>query len=538
MAQIYASEQDNVEEGAFSSSTSSSLSKHLTLNKSSHQSLPELALLLPEQSAIQANLILESSILNATLNQLIEDNNDDVLISAILDKLVVFNRFVMPAKTRQNILELYHNAVLPLMHNWQARVTQLAPLSHADYLKSVYALASLIDELAIAYKILLMEAYENGSHPKSTEPFLLAISRAAEYSSLYILHSYSFLRTAPTEKLQTLHQLYLCCEAAKVLDIKISAKEDQIPLAFSTLYNQTILISIADPSRLSKMDILKFHQLMAPYTTKIKISSLTNKQKQSDDEALAVGHFIIDTASNNIPAALETASTETRKLPQSRLFNTHAVLTAIEAIFQQAANSIENDVYSAEILLLKKVAPHLNTSYQRQFERFTCKDKVHVNLIKGFNDIHQALQTDKSNQDNTWNIHNRGIGGIMVSAKAINNHQLDVGDFYGVFEDQQPPLLALVRWLRIDDDHNVAMGLELHRGHPVAVTATVENDTEKLPFLLLRDEKQADTLIATRELINTDQVLQLTEGDKTYIILIDTLIDNSLNYDHFRFTVV
>ncbi|PHS25262.1 MAG: hypothetical protein COA83_06130 [Methylophaga sp.] len=515
----------------------SSISKRLTRKQSSHRDLPTINLSLPEQTEIQSDLILDSIELKQTLQLLLAGRDDDALVSSILSNLIPLNRFIIPSKTRQILLEIYRQSTFQLMRSWEARVNILEGLSQDDYLKSIQALALLIDELAIGYKILLVEAYDQGSHPKSKEPFLLAINRVAEYSSLTILHSYCFLRNTQAASINTLHQLYLCCESAKVLDTKVSTKDDRASLSFSSIYKQIILTSIADPFRLTKVDVLKLYRLMAKYTQKITIDVPSEDQKQPRKDTLMGGLFCLDLASNTLPISLDRIKSEERSLPNIRILNTHSALTAIERIFHLAASSLDDAVYSSEIQLLKKVIPHLNNSYERQFKRIQSADNIKIKLIKDLEYIQNALYINSDDIGNDWNIHNRGLGGMMLSNKNIPYSHLDVGDFYGVFEADKSASLALVRWLRVTDN-GVEMGLELLHGEPLAIHFFLENEPEQIPALLLRNKKQADTLIAPKGLLNIDEAIELTENDKTYIISIDTLIDNSFNYDHFSFTTI
>lgn len=513
------------------------MSKRLTRKQSSHRDLPTINFVLPEQTEIQSDLILNPIELKQALELLVASNDNDVLISSVLSNLRPLNHFIIPSKTRQVLLEIYRKSTFQLMRSWEAKVNTLEELSQDDYLKSVHALALLIDELTIGYKILLIEAYDQGSHPKSKEAFLLAINRVAEYSSLSILHSYCFLRSTQAASINTLHQLYLCCEAAKVLDTKVSTKDDQASLSFSSIYNQIILTSIADPFRLTKVDILKLYRLMAKYTQKITIDLLSEEQKQADKDTLMGGLFCLDLTSDSLPTSLEKMNSEERGLPSLRILNTHLALTAIERIFQLAASSIDDTVYSSEIQLLKKVIPHLNNSYERQFKRAQSKDDIHVKLISGLENIQNALCSSPNDLGNDWNVHNRGLGGMMLSNQNIQYSHLEVGDFYGIFEDKKSASLATVRWLRLNDN-TVEMGIELFLGEPLAIHFFLENELTQIPALLLRNKKQADTLLAPKGLLNLDEALELTENDKTYIISIDTLINDSFNYDHFSFTAI
>jgi hypothetical protein len=534
LQEIYAAENTVTEE---KDSILSAVSKRLTRRQSSHRDLPTLNLTLPDQTEIQADLILDPIELKQSLKLLIANRDDDALISSVLSNLIPLNRFIIPSKTRQVLLEIYRKSTFQLMRSWEAKVNALDELSHDDYLKSAQALAMLIDELTIGYKILLMEAYEQGSHPKSKEPFLLAINRVAEYSSLYILHSCCFLRSTQAASTNTLHQLYLCCEAAKVLDIKVSTKDDQASLSFSSIYNQIILTCIADPFRLTKVDILKLYRLMAKYTQKITIDLLSEDQKHPHKDSLMGGLFCLDLSSDRLPTSLDRMTSKERSVPDARILDTHLALTAIERIFQLAASSIDDNVYSSEIQLLKKVIPHLNNSYERQFKRTQSDDGLQIKLVKDLEDIHSALQSNPQDVGNYWNINNSGLGGMMVSNQNILYSHLDVGDFYGVFEDKKPTSLALVRWLRLNDS-NVEMGIELLHGEPIFTHFFLEDDPKQIPALLLRNKKIPDTLIAPKGLLNIDEALELTENEKTYIISIDTLIDNSFNYDHFSFSTI
>ncbi|MBL1320366.1 MAG: hypothetical protein COA63_004805 [Methylophaga sp.] len=515
----------------------SAVSKRLTRRQSSHRDLPPINFALPEQTEIQADLILDPIELKQSLQLLLASRDDDALINSVLSNLIPLNRFIIPSKTRQVLLEIYRKSTFPLMRSWEAKVNALDGFSQDDYLKSVQALALLIDELTIGYKILLVEAFEQGSHPKSKEPFLLAINRVAEYSSLTILHSYCFLRRAQAAATNTLHQLYLCCEASKVLDTKVSTKDDQASLSFSSIYNQIILTCIADPFRLTKVDILKLYRLMAKYTQKIVIDLPSEDQKHPHKDSLMGGLFYLDLSGDHLPTSLDRMTNKERSLPDIRILDTHLALAAIERIFQLAASSIDDNVYSSEIQLLKKVIPHLNNSYERQFKRIQSDDDIQVKLVKDLEDIHSALQSSPQDVGNYWNIHNRGLGGMMVSDQNILYSHLDVGDFYGVFEDKKPTSLALIRWLRLNDS-NVVMGIELLHGEPHAVHFFLEDEPEQIPALLLRNKKQADTLIAPKGRLNIDEALELTENEKTYIISIDSLIDNSFNYDHFSFSAI
>jgi len=294
-----------------------------------------------------------------------------------------------------------------------------------------------------------------------------------------------------------------------------------------------MLMSIADPYRLSQNEILALYTLMGRYASKISIRPITSV----GDQTPTSGHFYLDCSSNRLPAPLIAIPTEKRRISHARLLDTEPVLKAIEIDLRaDTLPSLNHEIKTADISFLKKVTPQLNATYERQFERIPSVNNNQITLALGIPMISQGLTSGNTSQCSQWSIHNRGMGGMMVSCRDMDCFQLNIGDFVGVFEQDKLPSLAVIRWLHTDEKIT-RMGLESFSGIPITVKVTTET-SEVLSGLLLSNPKSLqfeNTLIVDQAIFHTSKRLQIKEKDGRYIITVDKLIEKSSTYEQFSF---
>lgn len=531
--------KDTAKSSLLFTSLSSGLSKHLIGTRSPAWNLPPLSLNLPIQNLVKPDTILELGLLKKWLED-ISKQNSVTMISAILGNIIPLNRTVIPMRTRLPLLDLYQKSITQLIFSRDITAIKLEMASLSSYIKSMRALMLLVEELSIGYKIIINEAYHQGERPNSNNFFLLAINRTAENISLSILLAYSYYRTPHTGAINTLHQLYLYCEASNTLEKIVSIKGISTSKPFYHIYNQIMLTSIADPFRLTKFEVFKLHSLMADYADKAEISPLINKHKNAPNEFLMTGYFCIDTTSDHIPTALAKTSIEKRRSPQARLLNTQPVVKAMEQLFQQAELPANRGMYDLDIKILQQVIPQINTSYDRQFHRLPNIKNRQINLASGVSAIHNCLNNNNFEYTDKWIIHNQSSAGMMASREVDDCHQLHIGDFIGIFDPHMSPSLAITRWLCTDHLGVTQIGLEIYPGLPVAVTARPKDGSEIIQGLLLpedRDIRQPSYLIVEKGGYSTNRILHITEGEKGYTISATSLIDNTFNYEQFRFKI-
>ena len=97
----------------------------------------------------------------------------------------------------------------------------------------------------------------------------------------------------------------------------------------------------------------------------------------------------------------------------------------------------------------------------------------------------------------------------------------------------------MIRWLRTDKN-TTHIGLELHSESPTAITFTADGGTEIYQGLLLaevEDSKQGQTLIVNKGIFSDNRIFRIKEGEKTYSIIADTLLNHTLHFEQFSFKV-
>ncbi len=520
-------------------SLSSNISKALTSKQSPAKDLPALTLYLPETNKAKPDTILDSALLKQWLDGLPE-NDDDKIISSILSNLSPLNRAVIPAKIRLALLDVYRQPISKLVFHRDMATIKREIESPAEFFKTVNALSLLLEELAIGYKIIINNAYQQGARPQSNDQFLIALNRATELNSLCILHAYRYYRSAPTNTMHELHQFYIYSEASETLHNSDSVKDIDIDTSVYQIYCQIILSGIADPYSLEKYDIFRLYNLMEKLTDKIEITPLSHKQKKATSEFLMSGNFCIDYTSDHLPTPLTKTATEKRALPQTRILNTQGVLLAIEQVFAKATKAAGPGSYDLDMQLLKKIIPQINTSYERKYHRLPSVKHRQINMANGVLSIHKGLNDDNLSAALEWTMINQGSGGMMASRDSEGCRQLNIGELMGIFEHKLPPKLTTIRWLHTNNNGTLQVGLDVHSDHPVAVSYTPEGETKLQRGLLLPDEndpKQAMTLIVNKGVYSTNRVFHIIEGPEEYTVSADKLIDNAFNYERFSFTI-
>lgn len=508
------------------------LSKHFKPKNKPANDLPTLNLSLPELDEIALDTILKPSQLQHWLTES-KNQDSDTFISAILGNLLPLNRSSISSHKRLELLELYRQAIHHLLFKHDPRYAGQNQTSHTHYLQTVHALNLLIKELSIGYQIIVNQAYQQGLRPQSDTFFLNAINRLAETTSLSILHAYHYYLSPPSEAVACLHQLYIYCEASDTLQTVPSSKLAPTSISFSHIYKQIMLTAIADPYRLTQAEIVDLYTLMGRYAENINIKTIA----KTTDNTMTSGHFYLDCGSDTLPTSFANISIEKQHILAARLLDTHAVLKAIEIDLNPNSDIvIQHEHKVPDLGFLKKITPQINATYQRQFERIPTVENTKLSLALGIKRITQGLNNNDRSQCSQWTIHNRGMGGMMVSCDEMDCYQLNIGDFIGVFENDKAPAIAVIRWLHTHT-HSTSMGLERYNAIPVAMTVTTDN-ANVFSAILLSNDKNAPfehSLIVEQALYSPGLSLQITTEAKTSTITLDKLIQRSARYEQFSF---
>jgi hypothetical protein len=114
---------------------------------------------------------------------------------------------------------------------------------------------------------------------------------------------------------------------------------------------------------------------------------------------------------------------------------------------------------TAQIDLLERLHTSLE-GRQRQFRRHTLNGLT-VNVVSGLHSIHQLFTMATPPDDTPWLAINDSASGIALSGPAKNVTRLRVGELLAMRTQITPGWsLALVRWLRVNANDTVTLGLE------------------------------------------------------------------------------
>jgi len=299
-----------------------------------------------------------------------------------------------------------------------------------------------------------------------------------------------------------------------------------------------MLTGIADPYSLDKFDVFRLYHLMAKMADKVEVNILTPHHKAAKSTAILTSYFCIDCTSDLLPIPLHHMSQDKRQLAETRMLNPQGVLLSIEQVFQAAASITGMVIFDLDVQLLKRVIPQFNANYQRQFQRLASVPTRQVKLADGITAIYDHLNQANSDSLTQWTVGNQGSGGMMLRCDKKETVPLNIGGLMGVFEQNLPPRLATVRWLQTDHNDTIQIGLQSRPGTPRPIHLTADNKTTVMIGLLLPkmdDIKQDETIIITKGIYTPNRVLRVKDAEKTYTIMADKLLDNTLDYEQFSF---
>ena len=512
------------------------LLSNLKLRRKPAAHLPSLEFQLPDDTTQTGiDTIKEPSLLEAWINQLPKDANQRA--STLLKNIVPLCSLKLKPLLMIQLLEIYRTAIHELLFTRDISAVKRDLYVTTENLRAIRSVSELIAKLGIAYQQLARPFYEQGATPDNHNMLLFCLNRSAEQQALLVLHAFQYYRKPPPHVWRWLHQQYLYQEQAGTLHLKVSLKEQYQSCSFHEIYTQIILTALADPYSLTRFDVFRLFNLMTAFTDKVETGMLSDKLINTTSNFMLTGHFCIDADSDQMPQAMVKMPPAVRQRPTTRLLNTQPALLYIENLFKDA-KSRPHASLDTELRLLKKIIPQLNTTHERRYHRLDSGKHRSVQIVHGINAIHQSLSGNLTNSL-TWHLANQGSGGIMAKRQTADCYHLNIGDFVGIFEQDLAVKLASVRWLFVDMEGETVVGLELIEGKPVPVFCTPDGEAEQHPALILPNDKPQEpaSMITEKGLYSPKRRLRVKDDGEPYVIVASGMIDSTLDYELFNFTV-
>jgi hypothetical protein len=493
---------------------------------------------LPELDPSSKTIVDDIESLGDWLNNIAKIHNKDS-VNALLEKLAPLNRLEMPETKRIDFMIAFSDTIFEIFANRELTVERRTESELKQEAELINASLMLLEELNHGFKRVVNECVNKNEKITSNPLFLYASVKVAEVTGMLLLFCYQHYRSQPNHHFEQLHKLYLFCEQAGVVDSLPNYKNNRLDCSFSQLYKQVILISISDPYNLERFEASRLFNLLKKLAAHAEIKVMTKNQIEVSSDFFMIGHFCIDIDSDAIPKAMNKTPVETRKKATSRLLNIQPVLLKLEKIFKQTATTSFGGSFDLDIRLLKKITPQLNTTYERRYQRVDTNSLTTVQLVQGISNIHDSIREKHLNHATEWYLKNKSGAGLMLTRDAANRPGLYIGDIVALFEDEKPVQLLIVRWLQVDHNNMINIGVQLIMGKPLHVVCTPANESKMYPALLIpQDEHNAQKVLLTDKGIFTPNRTVRISGDKEpYTATLKTLLDSSYYFEKFDYKV-
>ncbi|MFT7234829.1 MAG: hypothetical protein ACI9QV_000397 [Methylophagaceae bacterium] len=111
--------------------------------------------------------------------------------------------------------------------------------------------------------------------------------------------------------------------------------------------------------------------------------------------------------------------------------------------------------------------------------------------------------------------------GLMAKCNRADVSNLNIGDCMGVSETDLSPRLGTTRWLRIDNNDTVEIGLQRHLGSLCAICLSLNGKLTEEKCLYLppvEETQQQETMIIGKSGYSNNRIFRVKDTEKTYTI--------------------
>ncbi len=299
--------------------------------------------------------------------------------------LVRLNRQSINSKHRLENMEILREPsrhIFNQLHKYF--VNRTLPLPEKS-LKIIHLNKSLLDEMAIGYKILIFESANNLTRfdPKIA---LLACERALHYYSELLLRSSQIYSSLSKGAWWDIHRIYAYAES-RSLHTK-SVKDPELTVETTTVesyYKQILLFSLARPNALRQSDTERLFQSISEWAALTRITSTPNKNE--------LNRYFISKLDADLPPNC-VSEEDLKNLQHIRAIDTTELVNHLHTIDAnldgfKAAVSFGNNV-SQETM--RTLISSWSLCAKRRFSRAERTDNIKVSI--GLNSIFESLNNE------------------------------------------------------------------------------------------------------------------------------------------------
>lgn len=484
---------------------------------------------------------------------------------ALASSLIALNRARIGAENRLLLLELYRNAVANLLPTLKAHfVIVPLPLPEknrllAEVTRQIYL------ELAIGYKILLLEA--EARKPGTAEP--LWMQRALSGLGLGLATCYEMYTPVPAGLWAEIHAIHRYAEKLGIHEAAV--RDGTVVSSVALAYQQILLLAVADPYHLMQGDVIRILDYVSRFGV---IARLRPAQVPGSGNA---GLFLAAPDADAPPKALDGKMT----VPEGG----HLLDTAdLAQLLSQQVARLEGGESPAEMQLpdtardpayrnlLNRLLKHWGISAKRHYNRKRFSAEVEVCV--GIRALHYFLNgekphdapsvavpaTDSAELDfcehksavkqpasefcfTRWSVVNESAGGMAITQASSIPPQIRAGEVIGLrSESGKHWHVAVVRWVKSDNVGHLDLGIQLlaPRAEAVTIKPAAASAAAAHQIALLLPEvsriRQPAAILTTRGNFQTEREFLLEQGGEAAHVRAAELVETTAAFDQFRFS--
>jgi len=459
--------------------------------------------------------------------------------ATLLTMLPALNEERVATKERLRLLELYRAPVVSIFNSFDRASLRHIPLSQQRRQEITEAVGRLYLEMASGYKIIVREAHAGGLNPAKNPAVLLAMRRAMEFITYALMHSFRMYGTPPPFAYLELNQLYLYAEHCGVADQAVAAERKAADgVSLQQLYVRIMMLAVADPYRLADGEADRLFGLLKRCGDACTVSQAPAAGRDAE------GCFAVDLGGDRPPQKL--ASSKFAPDAQPRFIDASSALAAMGQEIRRrepAAQTAED----SDQRLLDKVTPNLQAATSRRHERHAVRREADAALgLEAVHAVLSGLRQAAAPGMESWLILNESASGYLLARQGVPLDEARVGEVVAIAaarggEWREPPLVAVIRWLRGDGAARTEMGVETVAAEAVPVTCSPGAGGDDFPpqsglFLpAIRALEIPASLLVAKRVYSKGRVITVVTGQKRVDVQAAHLLAETAYFDRFAF---
>lgn len=428
--------------------------------------------------------------------------------TTLLDALSMLNRYKLDADEREILLDYYQTAV-------DMRTTALTfffsqtdlPLT-GQAREARQRLASLLSELAIAYKLILVDRVERRRSFSSKKTLPMLVVKVMQLLLQQLELAYETYSPIPVGVWSDLHQLFLLAVQYRWLDAPEGSRE-----TISVCYKRALLLALSDPYRLPPGAFERARNMIND------MGSLAQFESASDIQADTGGFWV--RLDEDRPPFFAVQQPDDLDGRTDIVLNTSLLGRTLSRyiVDLERKNPAGND----EIQGLRQLLRFWTVTPRRGYQRLKTLSQVEVRLgwpVMTPQRLGQQPWPEAVGGGSLWRVINESPGGFALSGDRLANITLAIGQLVCLRPlAAERWLISVVRWLQQRGD-TVEIGVQVMA--PWGRVALLKTKTAQHSVLLLpaiKGVRQPSTVLAPEPLPLDAYQLQISEDNQENVVL-------------------